>query len=225
MVVTPHHDLAERLRAEIDAFPPQEMAYYLSQVGSGAAADVATWPPLFKSLTYRVFRYGFLNDVALLNSQVTVDVDPQRKDVLPESYLRRMTPLQARLVLRQLGSVEDDIRARIRYAELYHAGLHDIPEVLVPPLRDDFSHTYTYFPIQVEDRPGLLREMMLRRCDVAAQHLHNCADLPCFEEFRRDCPNARATARAVVLLPTYPRYSRRDVERNIRVIRSHFGRA
>ena len=65
--------------------------------------------------------------------------------------------------------------------------------------------------------------MMQERRDVAAQHLHNCADLPCFEEFHRDCPNARQVARSVVLLPTYPRYSIRDVERNVAVIRRHFG--
>jgi dTDP-4-amino-4,6-dideoxygalactose transaminase len=61
--------------------------------------------------------------------------------------------------------------------------------------------------------------------DMAAQHLHNCADLPCFSEFHRDCPNARRTARSVILLPTYPRYSNVDVERNIASIRHYFGRA
>ena len=61
--------------------------------------------------------------------------------------------------------------------------------------------------------------------DMGAQHLHNCADLECFSEFHRDCPNARRTARSVILLPTYPRYSRLDVERNIASIRRYFGRA
>ena len=77
MVVTKNPDLAGKVRAEIDAFPNQEIGYYLSKVASGVASDLATWPPVFKSLTYRVFRYGFLNDVGFLNSQVTVDVDPQ----------------------------------------------------------------------------------------------------------------------------------------------------
>ena len=75
----------------------------------------------------------------------------------------------------------------------------------LPPRRTDFSHTYTYFPIQVEDRTAVLRHMMRERCDVAAQHLKNCADLSCFEEFARDCPQARRAAGSVVLLPTYPR--------------------
>jgi hypothetical protein len=174
-------------------------------VASGLAADIATWPPLFKTLTYEVFRYGFLHEVGLLNSQVTVDVDPQLKRELPESYLRALTPMQARLIRPQLDRVDEDIRARIRYAELYHAGLHDLPEVSCPPLRTDLSHSYSYFPIQVDERQALLRHMMQERRDCAAQHLHNCADLECFAAFRRECPNARKAATSVVLLPTYPR--------------------
>ncbi len=225
MVVTPRADLAEKLRAETDAFPSQELGYYLTKVASGAASDLATWPPIFKSLTYRVFRYGFLNDVGFLNSQVTVDVNPQMKRELPESYLRRLTPMQARIVLRQLADVDDHIRVRVAHAKVYHEGLSDIGELGLPPLRTDFSHTYAYFPVQAEDRGALLRHLMREKRDIGAQHLHNCADLECFSEFHRDCPNARRTARSVILLPTYPRYSRVDVERNVASIRRFFGRA
>jgi dTDP-4-amino-4,6-dideoxygalactose transaminase len=58
---------------------------------------------------------------------------------------------------------------------------------------------------------------------VAGQRIKNCADVPAFSAWQRDCPNARKTAGAVVLLPTYPRYSMRDVEANVRVIREYFG--
>lgn len=225
MLVTPRDDLARQLLEEVAAFPYQEVGYYLSKLASGVVSDLATWPPLFKTLTYRVFRYGFLHDVGFLNSQVSVDVDPQLKRSLPESYLRRMTPMQARLVLRQLANVDDHIRQRIERAQVYYAGLRDVSEVSLPPLRTDFSHTYHYFPIQVADRQALLGHMMTEHRDVAGQHLHNCADLPCFEEFHRDCPNARRTSGSVVLLPTYPRYSMQDVERNVASIRRHFGRA
>jgi dTDP-4-amino-4,6-dideoxygalactose transaminase len=225
MVVTPRADLAARLRAEVDAFPPQELGYYLTKVTSGLASDVATWPPLFKGLTYRLFRYGFLHEIAMLNNQVTVDAHPEIKRTLPESYLRRLTPMQARLILPQLEHVDEHIRVRVRAATRYHEGLRDVGEIQLPPLRTDFSHMYTYYPIQVKDRPDFLRFMMRERRDVAAQHLHNCADLPCFAEFQRDCPNARETARSVVLLPTYPRYGDADIDRNVATVRRYFSRS
>ena len=96
---------------------------------------------------------------------------------------------------------------------------------MLPPLRSDFSHTYTYFPIQVDDRERVLRHLMTEHRDVAGQHLKNCADLDCFSKYHRDCPNARWTAVSLVLLPTYPRYSTRDVEANVASLRRFFGRS
>lgn len=225
MVVTPRADLQATLRSEIDAFPSQEVGYYLTKAISGLATDVATWPLLFKALTYRVFRFGFLNEVGLLNNQVSVDQFPEMKRDLPETYLRRLTPMQARIVLPQLDGVDEAIRARIEFAKIYDAGLQGIDGLGLPPLREDFSHTYSYYPVQVEDREGFLKHMMRERCDVAAQHMKNCASLECFEEWRRDCPVAERTSHSVVLLPTYPRYSREDADRNVRVIREYFGAA
>src|SRR5262245_23623874 len=60
MIVTPHAELADRLGAEIQEHPYQELGYYLSKVASALATDLATWPPLFRSLTYRIFRFGYL---------------------------------------------------------------------------------------------------------------------------------------------------------------------
>ena len=53
--------------------------------------------------------------------------------------------------------------------------------------------------------------------DLAAQHIGNCADYPCFAEYYRDCPNARATAAEVLLLPTYPGYGNKEIDRNVRL--------
>jgi dTDP-4-amino-4,6-dideoxygalactose transaminase len=224
MIVTRDAALAGRLRSELDGFPLQEIGYYLTKAASGLSTDVATWPPLFRTFTYPVFRFGFLRGIGLLNQQVSVDIDPQIKRELPESYLRRLTPMQARLILPQLARVDETSRARIAAAKRYHEGLRDVPEVGLPPLRGDLSHIYTYFPIQVKDRAALLTHMMRERRDVGAQHLKNCADLPCFQEFHRDCPVARQTADAVVLLPTYPRYPVQEIDRNIAVVRRAFGR-
>jgi perosamine synthetase len=223
VLVTRHAELAQRARAELASFPLQDARHYLEEVTHGLATDVATWPPLFRAFTFWVFRFAFLQELSLLNKQVSFDNDPELRRELPEFYRRRMTPLQARLVLRQLARVDEHTRERIERARVYHQGLRDVPEVLLPPLRTDLSHMYTYFPIQVDDRNALLRHLMRSGRDVAGQHIKNCADFPAFRDWHRDCPNAHKTANAVVLLPTYPRYAMRDVEANVRVIREYFG--
>jgi dTDP-4-amino-4,6-dideoxygalactose transaminase len=223
VLLTRHAELAQRARAELAGWPLQDARHYLGEVLHGLATDVATWPPLFRSFTFWLFRFAFLQELSILNKQVSFDDDPELRHELPEFYRRRMTPLQARLVLRQLSRVDEFTRERIERARVYHHGLRDIEEVLLPPLRTDFSHMYTYFPIQVDDRNALLRHLMRSGRDVAGQHIKNCADFPAFREWHRDCPNARKTAASVVLLPSYPRYAMSDVEANVRVIREYFG--
>jgi dTDP-4-amino-4,6-dideoxygalactose transaminase len=58
--------------------------------------------------------------------------------------------------------------------------------------------------------------------DIAAGHFTNTADSPRFEEFYRDCPNCRKVEKELFFLPTYPRYPRSEVEKNIEVIRQYF---
>ena len=170
-----------------------------------------------------IFRHAFLNGIAALNNMLSVDNAPAMKKTLPESYLRRMTPTQASLVLRQLNTVDEKSQNRVAAARLYQDGLAGVEGVSLPPLREDLSHTYSYYAIQVQNRESVLKELMRNYRDVAAQHLKNCADQDCFTEFFRDCPRARLVSRRVILLPTYPRYGQRDIERNIGVIRRIFG--
>jgi len=224
MLVTPHARVRERAEARLAEWPLQPLGPWLREAGLALATDLVTWPPLFRHLTFPLFRYGYLHDVELLNKRVRVEDDPRLRREYPEAWSVRMRPAQARMALGQLAGVERDGSTRAAFARRYHEGLADLPDLLLPPLREDGSHTYSYYPIQFADRHALVRFLMQRGCDLAVQHLRNCADLPCFADFRRDCPNARATASATVLLPTYPRYGQRDVARNVAAIRAFFGR-
>jgi dTDP-4-amino-4,6-dideoxygalactose transaminase len=223
-LLTPNAELASCARSALAALPPQPLGPWLRELCLALVTDLVTWPPVFGTLTAPVFRFGYLREIEWLEKRVRVEDDPQLRREFPAAYACRMRPLQAELLLRQIGRVERDLRARVVFAKAYHEGLRDLPELLLPPLREDGSHGYSYFPIQFAEREALIRHLMRRHCDLAAQHLKNCAALPCFSEWRRECPEAELTARSVILLPTYPRYSLRDVERNIAAIRDFFGR-
>ena len=222
-VVTDDDALAQRVRDDLARFAESSWKLLVEKARSGLATDVATSPVVFKALTFWIFRLGFLHDIEWINSKVRIELDASRKSELPASYRRRFSDAQARLALAQLGHVDAQSYERIRRGLIYHERLRDIPELIIPPARDDLSHTYTYFPVQYRERDRLLKYMMRHGRDVAAQHYRNTADLPAFREFFRDCPNARAVAQELIFLPTYPRYALEEVERNIEVIRRFFG--
>ena len=221
-VVTDDDALAGELRRELEAFPYTDSSVLLRRAAFCLSGDVLTWPPVFKTATYWAFRYGYLHGVEALNKRVRGEDAPAIKTEIPESYLRRITPMQARLLVPQISEVDRLSEIRTGYARIYDAELAGIPELLTPPARRDGSHIYLNYAIQVEDRHALLRYLMTHGRDLTVQHMGNNADYPCYAAWKRDCPNARATARSVLLLPTYPGYGEAEVRRNAELIRRYF---
>ena len=214
----------ENIDRELSTYPFQSASGFLRKSVQAVMTDVVTWPLLFRIGFFWLFRYAFLNDVASVNDRMKNDLDPVLKTDMPKDFLCRITPLQARMVLRQLDGVEAHMLRRIEAAKRYYEGLRDIPELILPPMRTDLSHMYWYYPIQFDSRHDLVVYAMRRFRDISESYHHNCADLPCFAKWYRDCPNARATARSLIYLPTYPRYPNSEIDKTVKVIRDFFGR-
>ena len=225
MLVTDDTAIAKKISATLDTFPVQPTMPLLKKVLHSIATDIATSPIIFKNLTYWIFRFGYLNNIQAINNKTTIDSNPQIKREIPKSYLCKLSPLQAKLVQRQLGHLQAHTTKRIETAKLYHEQLSEIKELTLPPLRTDGTHVYSYFPIQYADRDKLVRYALRNGRDLTVSHHKNCASLSCFKEFNRDCSNAEVTSQSVIYLPTYPSYSQVEVYANISVIKKFFGRS
>jgi dTDP-4-amino-4,6-dideoxygalactose transaminase len=222
MVVSPDTDLITRIRRRVQDLPALSRWHLLGTSLRGLIIEIATWPPLFATLTHPVLRFSFLHRVAPVNRLLDPEYGATRLAAIPSEYIRCMSGQQADLALILLDRVDPDADARISHSALYETGLSGIDDLIRPVWRPDGSHVYTHYPIQYRDREGLLREALGMKRDFAAQHLRNCADLLEFQEFYRDCPQARAAAQELILLPTYPRYPTVEIKRNIDVIQRFF---
>jgi dTDP-4-amino-4,6-dideoxygalactose transaminase len=222
MVVTDDERLYAELKTDQAARPYTDSRMLFGRIAFCAVGDVLTWRPVFDAATFWIYRYGHLHRIDAITNRWRGEDDPIRRNA-PAAGLRKMTPMQARLVIDALDSVDAHTATRIAYARQYHAGLGGIPDLLLPPLAEDGSNVYPTFPIQVPDRQALHDYLTRHGRDLAVQHIGNCADYEAFKEFQRDCPNARLAARQVLLLPTYPSYGSREVQRNIELIRRFYG--
>jgi dTDP-4-amino-4,6-dideoxygalactose transaminase len=216
MVVSDDVRLIERIRHHVRVLPDLGRSRLLARAFAGLMVETATWPPVFSMVTHPIVR----RDFAFMTTRLDPEARASRLTSVPDNFLRRMRSAQARIGIQQLDGVDLDSLRRIDNALLYHDGLEGLPDLITPRHHTNLSNIYTYFPIQIENRDRLLRLIQRNRRDFAAQHLRNCADLPMFSEFQSDCPNARAAARELVLLPTYPRYPRSQIERNVELIRN-----
>lgn len=214
-------ELFSAIEREVRRFDLQSKTFLVKRMLQGLLTDVATHPLIFRSAVYWIFRFAFLHDVKWINRFAETELDLFRREELPQAYLGQMTPAQHQLCLGQLDHVERDNRLRVEKAARYRAGLANIDGIVLPPA-DPGNAVYTYFPVQFLERYGkreqLLRYFSRHGCDIGPQHLKNCADLPAFREFHRDCPNAREAAASVVLLPTYPDYPDGDIDHYLAVL-------
>jgi dTDP-4-amino-4,6-dideoxygalactose transaminase len=224
IVVTDDASLYGQLKAQQSSHPYTDWKALFNRIAFCAVGDVLTWRPVFDAATFWIYRYGHLNGIEAITNRWRGEDDPVRRNGPAAAGLRQMTPMQARLVQSALKDVDEHTAVRIRHARQYFDGLRDLPDVILPPFTDDGSHIYLTYPIQVRDRNALHDYLTRHGRDLAVQHIGNCADYEAFAEFRRDCPNARAAAAQVLLLPTYPSYGPTEVQRNITLIRRYFNR-
>jgi dTDP-4-amino-4,6-dideoxygalactose transaminase len=221
MAIMRDQGLRDRIFEALATFPPEDNVRLLRQAAKCLLGDLATAPLVFP-LTFRMIRGDYLSGDRVISKLLRhTDASVLRRE-MPDHYRRRMTNAQARLIARQLADVDRLAQLRLEHARAYHRGLSGIREVRLPPLREDGSHTYLTFPIRVLDRAGLVKYMLQHGRDIRPQHYPNAADLACFSEYARDCPNARANASQVVILPSYPSYRATEVEKNIAVIQAYF---
>jgi len=222
VVITERDDVMELIEKESKNFSTSPLPLISAKVKSGIKHDLVT-SPVFFPFVYPILRYSMLKDVEVINKSTRRK--PQESQIaseLPDVYKSYYTSFQARIGMSQLKEVDANIEKRIEYGRMYHEGLKDIEGLILPPLRSDKSITYLWYPLQCPDREALRLFMFEQGRDIALGHFINNADSPTFEQYYRDCPNARAVADGLVYLPTYPSYSRRDVEKNIEVIKLYF---
>ena len=217
MVVTRNAALAESIRREVDTLPNESTPKLMKRIANCLLGDTLTARPIYSWLTFKIFRYGAIKGINAVNKVVQTENNPIRKEELPATYRRQLTQMQARLIQRQLPKLDRDTQTRLHMARIYHEGLSGQEGVILPPWREDGSHIYLQFPIQVEDRWDYVRYMMRHGRDLAIQHMRSAAELEIFKDFFKECPNARYTADRLVLLPTYPGYGEREVRENVRV--------
>ncbi len=197
-------DLVARMRADMEAFPMTRWKDLTKRIAMCGVADVATIPTVFRKVTFPILRAGIRRGRTGLSELVQTERNAQLRDRLPPNYARRFRPSQARTVVQQLGRVDALGEQRLETARIYHEGLRGVDGLTLPPWREDGSHAYMQFPIQMDAREEVVRELAIRGFDVPVQHLRNTADLEIFAPFAVDCPVAREVSGSLVLLPTYP---------------------
>ena len=220
-LITNNDNIALRVRNAIHDYPKVDWRWLNEKVLSCAIKDIGTFGPIFQ-LSSLIIRYGYKHNIREIINIVSQDLNPAFFEAVPQTYLTRISPQQACAILDKWGEVDEDVLHRVRCAEIYSDSLKNIAGLVCPEFDGDRSNTFLYFPIQVADKYALQRYMIEHSCDVAIQHAPNCADLPTYRPFYRDCPLAREAYAGTLMLPTYRGFPLEMAKWYAKTIRDYF---
>ncbi len=129
-------------------------------------------------------------------------------------YNSRLSPLQAAFLRLKLPEVDEMLSDRIENAKLYDSLLRD-SDLVLPEMRDDGSHTYNLYTIQLRDRDRLKNFLREKKIGSAVYYPRPLHLQPCFEYLgyrERAFPAAEQAAQRVLSLPIFPGLKKREIE-------------
>ena len=223
MLVTNKKSLHEKISNEYMTFDTTKKRKLFKKCFELAIKDLLTKTCLFQLVLYRIIRISEKYDISFLKKIFGSENDLSKKEVVPSKFLEKLSESQARMTVNQLGQLESNNLKRIENAKIYYQTLKGNGGIRLPPWREDMSHIYTYYPVQVDNRESMIKHLIDCKRDASIQHYKNCADLNSFVKFYRDCPVARKVASSTILLPVYPKYKLSEIHNTCTVIDDFLG--
>lgn len=134
--------------------------------------------------------------------------------------LLRYAPVQARVALKKLATLDERIAARNRHAALLASLLH--PDIRVQQVRAGCASTW-YFFVALLPRPAapVRRRLLLYGIDAAVEH--EIADDCAAWLGQHDCPNARDVFTRAIALPMFDGIEEKTIERVARTLNKLIG--
>ncbi len=187
-LLTNSDDLAQRVRSLLVAagVPTSRWLLFLK-----AMARKLVLRPSIYALAQRAYR--------MLRRETMYDiVAPEGAD--PATFLKRCSTFTSALISLQMARLEKNLERRRDVAEIYAAGMAGISAIRVPEPVKDSKPAWIQFPILVRDKGHFYSYMQKHGIDMSWTYKYSCAD----SFGQAGFPEAKAAAKTVLGLPTYP---------------------
>ena len=118
---------------------------------------------------------------------------------------------------------KNDQQIRLENYLFYQDNLSFINQIIIHKLKNNNMNGAASFPIFYPKRDKLYKFLILNGCDVSKYFYRDCSSLEIFKQFYELSSNASRACDEAILLPVYPSYSRKSIEKNIETIKKFFG--
>ena len=198
--------------------------YLVSKYLRACQVKIFTSDIIFNFFTRWVIKYTLNSKLKIFKNLVRSDPNPILTKKLPKFYKSYVTNYQRNDIYLKINKYLKHNKQEIRLANYlyYQNSLENINEIVTHKIKHDNLNGAVSFPIFYNDRDNLYKYMILNGCDVSKYFYRDCSSLGIFSDFASSCRNAKRACDEVLLLPVYPNYTKKSMEKNIKVIKDFF---
>jgi len=223
MILAKNNEIFRKIYKEHESFNSIDYKMIFKNYFKSLFISISTNNIIFKYFSSLIIKFGYINNIKLINNFSKNDPNPYLQKQLLISYKKRISNSQCARILNQLPFYYNDFNKRIRNAELYYNNLKDINEIMIPEFEESECNGWINFPILYKNRDSLLKYLFLNNRDIAMYYYRDCNQLNIFKEFKNnDLKNIADVVKEIIILPTYPKYQEQQILMNIKIIRQYF---
>lgn len=215
MIVTDDDPLAEKIRLLLAEYPLPGHFSIVIQLLNCLLLWGITQPFFFAAVIYPIFR---LLDQLNLMDRIDDAFDEKEisKAILPASYRRQFTNLQAAMGCAQLAMLDKMNQLRMNNAAKVLRVLSKNENFSPSQSRDICLNLL----VCSSDRDRIIRRFRRYGVDTTKGYLRNCAGMAQFAEFGRHCPVAQTLSQQGFYLPVYSHLKPKELDLVIQATRA-----
>ncbi len=212
MIVCDDERLADELHRFRSGFADTKFTSLAKRLSLAAAVNIATSWPVFPLATYPTLRLLDISGSDLADRMFDEKPDELSLKDIPESMLKKFSPVQAAWGKLQLDKLEDKNKRRRENAFYLRALLVGTTGLGLPQFQQECVGIHLNFAVRHAQADQLVKLLRRYGVDTTKGYLANCADSRYFPEYKSDCPIAAKLERELLYLPIYPSLNERDME-------------
>ena len=195
----------------------------------------------FKFLTSRLIFSNFLFPILKISKRFDIDfINKRAREENNPTYIKRtfkdikrMNFIQKYLInQKSIYSLNSDHEKRYLNAEIYLNNLKRLLNnntISIPGYKsnteiDNYKNlsSFPQIPLMCKNLNELLIYLIDKNVDIGQQHIKNLSEFQIYNKSGFKCENAKKISRKVLLLPTYPEYTKKSIKRICHLINSFY---
>ena len=221
-IITNNDDFSKWMKIRLKKLDLISSKTILNKLFFVFCVDFLTRVKFVNFIFFQILKLAYKNNINFILKLIRADHLPNLDLKYPLYYLKKMTNVQAEFINIGLKRMECDSQERLEKAKIYYNNFKEYDDVIILS-NENFNNTnHLEFPIICNHKDELFNYLLKKNIDVRKFYYRNLGSLDCYKNFKKTCKNAEEIESKILTLPCYPKYSLKNIHKNISAIKEFY---